>query len=171
MTSSVFFHLYNIYFFSELGPLVSLKRKRCIEDNTKDVVSKFLKERGCSENFIKKLTVPVKKVKKYTKDEICEAILLRSLSSKAYEMLRKNSILPLPHKSTLSKKIKHFHCVPGMQSEFFNLLKLKLSVEDYWESQSIIMFDEMQMCQIYEYCPRLKQMFPAHKKVQVVLLR
>ena len=65
----------------------------------------------------------------------------------------------------------NFHCAPGMQSEFFNLLKLKLSVEDYWESQSIIMFDEMQMCQIYEYCPRLKQMFPAHKKVQVVLLR
>ena len=91
--------------------------------------------------------------------------------AKNMKCCEKTRILPLPHKSTLSKKIKHFHCAPGMQSEFFNLLKLKLSVEDYWESQSIIMFDEMQMCQIYEYCPRLKQMFPAHKKVQVVLLR
>ena len=57
-------------FFSEHGPSVSLKRKRNIEDNSRDFVAKFMNGKGCSENFTNKLTVPLKKVKKYTKDEI-----------------------------------------------------------------------------------------------------
>lgn len=61
--------------------------------------------RGFSESFIKKIVNPGKKVHKYTKDEHCEAILLRAISPKAYEMLRENSILPLPCKSTLYQEI------------------------------------------------------------------
>jgi len=86
-------------------------------------------------------------------------------------MLRRNSILPLPHRTTLAKKVKHFKCAPGLQDEFFNLIKLKLSVANEWEKQCVLLFDEMQISQTYEYCKRLKQMFDAHKKVQVVLLR
>jgi hypothetical protein len=113
-----------------------------------------------------------KKVKCFSKEEeICEAILLRALSSKAYEMLRKNSVLPLPPRITLSRKVKNCQCGPGFQKEFFNLLKLKLSIASEREKQCILMFDEMEISQSYEYCVRLKQMFNAHKKVQVVLLR
>ncbi len=57
------------------------------------------------------------------------------------------------------------------KKSFFNLVKLKLSIADEREKQCVIMFDEMQILQSYEYCGRLKQMFNAHKKVQVVLLR
>ncbi len=139
------------------------------EDETK--TTNFLKQKGFSENLVQKLMYRNKKVKRFSKEEICEAILLRALSSKAYEMLRKNSVLPLPHRITLSRKVKNFQCGPGLQKEFFNLLKLKLSIASEREKQCILMFDEMEISQSYEYCVRLKQMFNAHKKVQVVLLR
>jgi len=102
---------------------------------------------------IPKIVNPGRKVLKYSKEEICEAILLRALSPKAYEMIRENSILPLPCKSTLTSKIKHFRCAPGIQKEFFGFIKLKLSTAELWERQCILMFDEMQVSQSYEYCP------------------
>jgi hypothetical protein len=112
-----------------------------------------------------------RKTQAFTKDEICEAILLHAVSSNAYEMLRRNSILPLPSKSTLSRKVKHFRCAPGLQQEFFNFIRLKLSLANKWERQCVVLFDEMHISQTYEYCDRLKQSFAAHKKVLVVLLR
>lgn len=112
-----------------------------------------------------------KKIRHYNNDEICEAILLLALSAKAYEMLRRISILPLPHRVTLARKVKHFDCAPGLQPEFFNFIKLKLSISEDWERQCILMFDEMHISESYEYCKRLKTMYGANKKVQVVLLR
>ena len=147
-----------------------MKRKRS-EDDPKEVVKRFMTNKGFSQNLIKKIVNPGRKVHKYSREEICEAILLRALSPKAYEMIRENSILPLPCKSTLTSKIKHFRCAPGIQKEFFGFIKLKLSTAELWERQCILMFDEMQVSQSYEYCERLKQMFTPHKKVQVVLLR
>jgi len=135
------------------------------------VVVKFLQEKGYSANLVKKIVSKTGKIRHFSKDDICEAILLRALSTRAYEMLRKNSVLPLPHRSTLSRKVQHFRCAPGLQYEFFNFLKLKLSIVSDWERQCVILFDEMQISQTFEYCHRLKQMFDAHKKVQVVLLR
>jgi hypothetical protein len=148
-----------------------VKRKRMMPEEEDSTMIKILQEKGCSKNLVQKIMCNSKRVRHFSKEEICEAILLRALSTKAYEMLRQNSILPLPHRVTLSRKVKHFQCGPGLQQEFFNLLKLKLSIAEDWERQCIVMFDEMQISQTYEYCPRLKQMFKAHKKVQVVLLR
>lgn len=86
---------------------------------------------------------------------------------KCYE----KTILPLPHKKTLSKKVRHFRCAPGLQHEFFNLLKLKLSIADEGERQCVLMFDEMHISSSFEYCARLKQVFKTLKRIQVVLLR
>jgi Transposase protein len=149
-------------------PGTGVKRRKVEEE---DVVVRFLRQQGHSEKLVGNLLRKNKKTQKFTKDDICEAILLHAVSSKAYEMLRKNSILPLPSKSTLSRRVKHFQCAPGLQQEFFNFIRLKLSVADKLEKQCVILFDEMQISQTYEYCDRLKQSFPAHKKVQMVLLR
>ena len=42
---------------------------------------------------------------------------------------------------------------------------------DFWEKQCVLMFDEMDLQEKFEYCDRLKMLFNNHKKVQVVLLR
>ena len=40
------------------------------------------------------------------------------------------TLTPLPHPSTLRRRIKGFVCAPGLQKELFSLLQLKLSTED-----------------------------------------
>ena len=93
-----------------------------------------------------------KKVRRYSKEEICEAIMLRSISRKAYELMRVNSMTlkPLPSRWTLSNRISHFCCAPGIQSELLNLLKLKLSTDDFWGKQSVLMFDEVQLKECFK---------------------
>lgn len=126
---------------------------------------------GYSKSLIKKAINPSNSGLRYSNKEICEALILRTISTKAYELLRKNSILPLPSQTTLSERISHFRCEPGIQNDFFHLLKLQLSTLSDIDRQSMLLFDEMQISQSIEYCPRLKKVFPAYKKVQVVLLR
>ena len=115
--------------------------------------------------MIKKVINPSKRGYSFTNSEICDAILLRSISSKAYEMLRKNSILALPQRTTLSRRVSHFRCEPGLQMEFFKLLKLDLSVREERACESVLMFDEMQISQSIEYCTTFKRLLPAYKKV------
>ena len=109
----------------------------------------------------------------YSKSDICEAILIKSISTKAYETIRSNNltISPLPSVRTLQRKLSKFQCPPGLQSELFHLIKLKLATEDFAGRQSVIMFDEISLKEKFEYCPRLKRIFSHHDKAQVVMLR
>ncbi len=52
-------------------------------------MSNILRGNGCSENLVRKLLHSKKRVKRFSKEEICEAILLLALSTKTYEMLHK----------------------------------------------------------------------------------
>ena len=136
------------------------------------IVRNFLEKRGLTKNQISKILGSSDKIF-YSKDELCSAIVLHSISPRAYETLRRNSltITPLPHPSTLRRRIRGFACAPGLQKELFNLLQLKLSAEDDASKQAVIVFDEMAVRESYEYCNRLKRVFGPHKKVQVVLIR
>ena len=79
--------------------------------------------------------------------------------------------MALPQRTTLSRRVSHFRCEPGLQMEFFKLLKLDLSVRDERTCESVLMFDEMHTSQSIEYCPTFKRLLPAYKKVQVALIR
>ena len=137
------------------------------------IVRNFLEKRGYNKNVIKSLTVSPKKVKQYSKEEICNSIIIHSLSPKAYETMRKNkmTVIPLPHPKTLEARIRHFKCKPGLQDEFFKMLKMKFMSEDEVVSQAVLLFDEMAVRECFEFCERLKTVYGTHKKVQVCLLR
>ena len=79
--------------------------------------------------------------------------MLRSISKKAYETLRVNqmTLVPLPHLATLSRRLSHFSCAPGIQTELFNLIRYRLSIEDKIGKDCAIMFDEMQLQESYDY--------------------
>ena len=147
------------------------KDLKCSDDVK--ICEEVLSSKGYNKTAIDNLTQRVRKVDKYSTAALSEAIMLRSISRPCYETLRKNklTINPLPHPKTLSNHIRHFQCAPGFQDELFHLLKYKLSTEKPDVCDCIIMFDEMQVNEIYEYNPRLKKIFPGHKKAQVVLLR
>ena len=57
-----------------------------VEKTEKSIVHKYMSLRGCSKNMIKKVINPSKRGYSFTNSEICDAILLRSISTKAYEM-------------------------------------------------------------------------------------
>ena len=153
---------------SSLGQDISPKK-----DTTDSTVQKFLKGKGFNPTIVNKIMNSSPRKKSYSNSDICEAILIRSISTKAYQTIRANNLTvkPLPHLSTLQRKIKKFQCPPGFQLELFHLIKLKLSEEDFAGRQSVIMFDEISLKEKVEYCPRLKKMFSHHDKAQVVMLR
>ena len=123
--------------------------------------------------MIKHIMYPSKRPKKYSKDEISNALAIQSVSYRAYETLRRNklTVMPLPHPKTLNIHIKHFLCAPGLQTEFFAMLAARMASEDWIGRQSVIIFDEMHVKEVFEYEPRIKRIVGGHKTVQVVMLR
>ena len=133
-----------------------------------------MQRKGLSENWIDKIVGSRrKKVHKYSNTEICNAVLIQAMSPKTYETLRVNNmtLMPLPHPSTLCRRISSFVCAPGLQPELFKLLELKLSTEDVMTRQAVLVFDEMSVRECFEYSRRLKKVFGSHKKIQVVVIR
>ena len=61
------------------------------------------------------------------------------------------TVIPLPHPKTLEGLIRHFKCRPGLQDEFFRMLKMKLMSEDEVASQAVLLFDEMVVHECYEF--------------------
>ena len=143
------------------------------EQREEEIVREYLKRKGYSENTIKTIMFPSKNIKKYTKEEVSNALAIHTLSGKAYEAMRKNNMvnIPLPHPQTLTNYVKHFICAPGIQSEFFTMLGAKMSSEDWIGRQSVLVFDEMHVKEVFEYDNRLKKLMGAHRTVQVVMLR
>ena len=92
---------------------------RTITQNQEDVAENVLGKKGYSQTVINNILKKKKKVYKYSSENISEAIVLRSISKKAYETCRKNKMtfLPLPTLKTLNRRISHFSCAPGIQNE------------------------------------------------------
>ena len=152
--------------------LISIQKDQ--RERREKSVETYLQSKGFNNAFISE----VKKMKdkpqrKYTEKQISNALVIHSLSPRTYDILRENQLTyhKLPHRTTLGKRIKHFKCQPGIQTEFLNFVKVKLSGAKFWERQCLLMFDEMDLCEKFQYSERLKRVFNKHKKVQVVLLR
>jgi len=57
------------------------------------IVEAYLKEKGHSSSLIKRIMNPqMKSVKDYSKDEVCQGLILRSISPKAFEYIRTNTV-------------------------------------------------------------------------------
>ena len=98
--------------------------------------------------------------------------MLRTISRKAYEYLRKNKILPLPAVSTLRLWIKKFRCRPGLQTSILKIIKQKISSEtDPQFAVASLSFDEMHILKEYQYDQRNDQIIGPCQKMQVVVAR
>ena len=160
--------------FSECGTDIPEFAHIFEEEVVEHNVENYLRKKGFNSTFIQEVKeMKDKPQRKYTGKVISNALIIHSISPKVYEILRKNQLTyhSLPHQSTLYRRVLKFECQPGIQQEFFKFLKVKLSAGDFWERQCVMMFDEMDLDEKFEYSDRLKRLFKKHKKVQVVLLR
>ena len=136
------------------------------------VTEECLQSKGFCKSVIENILRP-KKRNTYSNVDIGEAVMLRSISTKAYNTLRhkKMTLKPLPAINTLNRRIRHFTCPPGIQHDLFSLIKLKLSTVAPWEQQTVLMFDEVHLKDSCDFSERLKRLFIHQKKAQVVMLR
>ena len=146
--------------------LLSTKKER------KKIVKKHLKDLGYDSNYISHILNPSRsRRKQYSKEEVSTALVLRSMSSKSYEYIRKNKLFPLPSRQTLERWLCSLVCKPGLNSNFISLLGKKLENHNQYERQAALLFDEVSLMKVYQYDARNKQVYKNHDKMQVVMVR
>lgn len=110
-----------------------------------------------------------KKITKWSEDDICSAIALRSISPKAYKYLKYKKKIPLPCISTLNKWVKDIKVEPGILNVALRVMGCKeLTVG---EKACILAFDEMSVSKKYEYDKASDRIYVPHKSVQVIIAR
>ena len=99
---------------------ISKVRKKAI---AKELIKPYMSE-ARADAFLR--DKPWKRIRNWSKEDIILGITLRALSRKAYTLLRKQKILPLPSETVLSDSFAHFQLDEGtvLQSiRFYSLLE------------------------------------------------
>ena len=149
------------------------KSSKLKHSEKKNITKTYLKDMGYSEIQVKHLLNPTAKHhKNYTEIDICSALVLWSMSTRSYEYIRKNKILPLPsRRRTLFKWLDDLACKPGMSNNFLKIVEKKIQNSSPMGKKTVLCFDEITIKNCYEYDHRNKQVYGNSKKVQVVLAR
>jgi hypothetical protein len=112
------------------------------------------------------------RAKKWSQQDIIDALNLRAFSKRAYQFVRKKQLLPMPGLSTLRSWLKNFKCYPGLQKDVLQVLNSKLSGDHPKDfCQAILSFDEMTVENCYEYHHGQDKVYGPHTKVQIGILR
>ena len=111
-------------------------------------------------------------VKNYSKKDVINALILKSISGKAFEFVRSKNVMALPSRQTQERFLKNFKCEPGLLTDGISILEKKLQSSDsIHEKFASLCFDEMNIQKGFEYCPRLRKVYGSHKKIQVAQVR
>ena len=148
-----------------------LKTKKLTKKRKKEVIKSHLSELGHNELSIKHILDPSTYHRNHSQDDICNALILKTMSNKSYEYLRRNKIIPLPSVTTLSKWLVNVKCAPGFDNIFFELLKKNFQDASTSERQAVLSFDEVDIKKLYQYDKINRRVYGNHKKMQVVMIR
>jgi hypothetical protein len=138
----------------------------------KEGVEEFLKSKNLTPAQIKCL-MNNKRRARVTKDDILNSLYLRSISSRAYEYLRKNGILYLPSRQTIEKWLNGMMtCKNGFNDDAITVQRKKLEASDnplYKYTQ--LTFDEIHIKQSIELNRKDQEIIGPHSKLQTVMIR
>ena len=104
-------------------------------------------------------------------DDISKALTLRSLSPKAYKLLREQWKFPLPSLATLYRWSNKVDVEPGIIQSVINLLKYKSESMTQIECVCVISFDEMSISKVWSYDKATDTLYEPKSKVQCVMIR
>lgn len=139
--------------------------KRIIKENVHNVLKKIFTTKQ-----IDVLMSNEKKRVKWGIEDISAAIVLRSVSPKAYRFLRKTHY-PLPGLSTLRKWASRMELKEGILSDIVFLMKKKSPALQLHQKLCMICFDEIYISQKMEIDKSKEQVVGSHKTVQVGMVR
>jgi len=108
----------------------------------------------------------------WSEEDIVKGLMLRSLSRKSYQFIRKKKLFPVPSISTLRKWVSKFDCSPGILNDVMMMLKKQISIDSNEKLKlGVFCFDEMDFKKKYEYFQKKDCVFGPSKKVQVGMVR
>ncbi|KAH6939140.1 hypothetical protein HPB50_016112 [Hyalomma asiaticum] len=81
----------------------------------------------------------------YSKSWILECVIMKMKGPKLYEHMRKQNILTLPAKSTLSNYLKSYRTGFGFNPKIFEVIKEKTSTMDNFKRHGGLLVDEMKL--------------------------
>ena len=135
-------------------------------------VEEFLKSKNLTPAQIKCLMNNTKRAR-VTKDDILNSLYLRSISSRAYEYLRKNGFLYLPSRQTIERWLNGMmQCKDGFNDDAITVQRKKLEASDnplYKYAQ--ITFDEVHIKEAIEFDRKNQEVIGPYKKLQTVMIR
>ena len=82
-----------------------------------------------------------KRPQQYCREDICKAAILKSISPKSFNFIRKKGLLQLPCKSTVNMWLTEFQLEEGFQWILLNVVKK--SYKEPQAMETFISFDEM----------------------------
>lgn len=112
-----------------------------------------------------------KRVTHWQEEDICRAVALRSLSSKAYSFLRKQVSFPLPSVSTINRWVMKLDVECGVLLSVLHLLKQKALTMSEYDRVCVLSFDEMSVAQQWSYDRGTDTIHSPKSKVQCAMIR
>lgn len=112
-----------------------------------------------------------KSVSNYTDDDIAEALVLHSYSSKAYEYLRTKKNFPLPCVSTLNRRVAKLDIKLGVLVPVLQLLRQKTEKMQDFERLCVLSFDETSVACDWTYDKGTDTIHEPKQRLQCAMLR
>ena len=106
----------------------------------------------------------------YSREDISVAAVLKSMSRKTYQFLRKKKLLKLPCENTIREWLKDFSLdTNGLQHNLLDIVSAKNMTEA--DKNLWLAFDEMALREAYVYNGKTKTVLEPAKKLQCVMVR
>ena len=143
-----------------------LKSRKC-----EFTCAKAMLRRNFSAAQTKKLQQPRCKWVHYSKDDIVAALVLRSISSEAFNHLYRTGPLLMPSRRTQERWLNKFQCNPGYRDDSLQVLKEMPRNSDDKFHEAVLCFDEMSIRKIMALERKTQTILGPYDKLQMVIMR
>ena len=152
--------------------IAKIKSKKLSNDQKKDIVKEALLPFFDQSQVNLFLKGSWTRGRNFSLEVLTMALTLKTISTKAYNFLRKKKILPLPGKSTIVRHFKNFQIEPGFLECVGTLLKVKAATLTKSVDKVVgLQLDEVYVKKDISYNPTRDQVVGVHTKCNMLLLR
>ena len=138
----------------------------------KEGAKEMLKKTKFTPGQVKSILNPNKKIQ-YSKEDVVQALVQKSLGTKAFNHMRKTAAYRIPSRQTQERWLGNLmSSMPGFQTDAILAAKelMKHSIDERF-NESVIVFDEMHLSKKMELHKKTQNILGPYSKVQVVMIR
>eukprot|EP00094_Tigriopus_californicus_P000565 TCALIF_00547-PA protein Name:"Similar to T Transposable element P transposase (Drosophila melanogaster)" AED:0.11 eAED:0.11 QI:71/0.5/0.33/0.66/1/1/3/0/494 len=119
---------------------------------------------------VKRLLNPGQKHWRYSQEDMIKALVLKSMSNRTYEYLRKSRMIALPSRLTVDRWLKNSHTTPGIQHDCLKIMKETcLTFENERDSLAVLSFDKIDLKNRHEFDSETETIYGERYQTDTVL--